>query len=404
MGHVVDGEEVADRGRQARAPAGRLHRVPDHAEEGDAAARLAEHEVADVVAAGPGDAVGDEVVLDDRLAVARVAGAARVARRRARARRSGAAVLGVGIEVEGVVAVDQHELDREIVVVELVDPVHQRHLGRGDVLGAEVGGVRRVADQGQPVRALDDRVTRVQGGGQDGARPVGQDRRLLEHALVDVGQIAAPVGDVGALVAPVVRVHVPGAARRPHRRVEAERGDVEADRGGRVRDAAPGVRADLGVPGGEARLHDRRLDDPEALDARGAGDAHDRLLAAGALERRVRHEAAQCRAVERVGAEPRRASLDRGARGQVLRQPLPQPIALRRAAGGLRERGRRDRRCGDEGGEEEAYGAGHRGNVRQRRTTNGRFMENRPFDAGDVPPPGGAPAAAGGVTSAGGCG
>ena len=46
--HVVDGVEVADRRRDARAAA-RLVRAADDAEVGDAAARLAEREVADVV-------------------------------------------------------------------------------------------------------------------------------------------------------------------------------------------------------------------------------------------------------------------------------------------------------------------------------------------------------------------
>ena len=49
---------------------------------------------------------------------------------------------------------DQLEPDAHVVLVDLVDPVHERDLGRRHVRrAAEVVGVARVGDQGEPVRA-----------------------------------------------------------------------------------------------------------------------------------------------------------------------------------------------------------------------------------------------------------
>ena len=60
------------------------------------------------------------------------------------------------VEVEQVVVRDQLHADREVVLVDLGDAVHQRDLGRRDVRrAAVVRGVAGVGDHRQPVRAED---------------------------------------------------------------------------------------------------------------------------------------------------------------------------------------------------------------------------------------------------------
>ena len=122
--HVVDGERVADRRIDSRA-APRLHCLA-HAEQGDAPAVAAEHEVSDVEVGGTREQTdGDLSVAKHRDRAGRLGEAGGSS-----AWPVGAAVLGGRREVQLVRVVDQDELDREVVVVELVDAVDQRHLGR----------------------------------------------------------------------------------------------------------------------------------------------------------------------------------------------------------------------------------------------------------------------------------
>jgi hypothetical protein len=55
----------------------------------------------------------------------------------------------------------------------------------------------------------------------------------------------------------VVGIDVPGPLWRPDRGVEAERGEIEAERGRWIVDAATLVGFDLRVLRGQARLHNR---------------------------------------------------------------------------------------------------------------------------------------------------
>ena len=220
--HVVDGEVVADRGGQAGAAA-RLVVVAD-AGAGDAAARVAHRDVADVVGARADD-------LADHVAVAVEHRAARVRRREAR-RRAARAVGLVGerdrVEVELVVVADQDHPDRRLVLVDLGDAVDQGDLGRGHVgAAAVVGGVARVRGQREPEGVQLD----LGPGERRGRLDLGCELLdlLLDEALV-VGEITGEVADVDAVVALVVRVDEVGALGRAHRRVEAEPGDVGADR------------------------------------------------------------------------------------------------------------------------------------------------------------------------------
>ena len=280
---VVDGEVVALRRGQTGAAAG-LAVTADHAEAGDAAAVHAEREVAHVVAGG-----ADELAEHDAVAVERGAGAAgelggREARSRA-ARTVGLGGLGGGVEVELVGVVDEHHPDREVVVVDLVHPVHQGDLLGEHVGGAEVVGVRRVGDQRQAVGPQ----AHLGAGGFGQARAEALDGVLVElgldQAAVTAGQVAVAVGEVDAVVAVPGRVDVPGGTvtRAADRGVEAHRREVEADRGGRVADGATGVGGQLGVAGGEAVLHHGDLVDAEVDEvAVGRGDGHDGTGAVGA--------------------------------------------------------------------------------------------------------------------------
>ena len=153
VGDVVDGEEVALGRGQAGAAAGLAVAADTGA--GHAAARVAEGEVADVVAGGADELAHDDAVAGQRRARARGQVGLREARSRA-ARPVGLDGLGGGVEVELRGVVDQHQLDGQVVAVDVVDPVHQRDLLGQHIRGAEVRRVRRVGDQRQAVGAQRD--------------------------------------------------------------------------------------------------------------------------------------------------------------------------------------------------------------------------------------------------------
>ena len=147
--HVVDGEEVADRGRKAGA-ARSLVLAPDDAEAGDASARLPEREVADVVVRRADDLADDDALPRCRAAEdlglrEAAGGAAGTVRRRGRA---------VVVQVEEVVVRNELHPDRQVVLVDLVDAVHQGDLGRRHVgRPAEERRVAGVGDHREPVGA-----------------------------------------------------------------------------------------------------------------------------------------------------------------------------------------------------------------------------------------------------------
>ncbi len=342
VGDVVDRHEVTLGLRQAGAATG-LAVTADDTEAGDTAAVDAQRDVADVVAVG-----ADEEAEGDPVAVEQAAGAAvvelveRVATRRpAGTVRSEGLRLGVDVELVGLV--DQQHPDREVVVVDLVDAVHQRHLLRQDVLGAEVARVRRVGDQREAERAAQDLVTLV---GLPGLR---RDVELVELLLVELGLDESllgcgkgrpEVGEVEAVVAVVGRVDEPGRPGAAHGGVEAHRRDVEADARARA-DGRAGVRRDLGVGGGQTGLHHRRVDDAE-VDERPVGGRHrdEHAGPAGLLGGRAVERGLQDGRVEGVGRIRARVDALRltGPRGQSARDRAPRRA---RVGGGGAEGGRR---------------------------------------------------------------
>ena len=129
--------------------------------------------------------------------------------------------LGRGVEVEPVGAVDQHHPDRQVVVVDLVDPVDQRGLLGQHVRGAEVRRVAGVGEEGEAVGpALDHLTGRLPGRGGD--RPGQRVEVRLDQRTLGGGQGGPQVAEVGRGAAPVERgVDVPGAGaprRRARRR------------------------------------------------------------------------------------------------------------------------------------------------------------------------------------------
>ncbi len=278
-----------------------------------------------------------ELAEDDPVPVqggAAAAGEVRGGEARSRPARSvGLGGLGGGVEVELVGLVDEHHPDRQVVVVDVVDPVHQGDLLGEHVGGAEVGRVRRVGDQREPVGAQAHlgagRLARVGRGVPEG----GLVELGLHEAALRCGHRAAEVGQVEAVVAVVRRVDVPRPLRAgpAHGRVEAGRRQVEADRGGRVGHAATGVRRDLGVGRRQPRLHDRRLGDRERHQlavGRGHPDRHRRR--ARSLARRVGEPVGQRLPVQRVALEgawgdPGRVSALRRPRLFRRRRPVAAP-------------------------------------------------------------------------------
>ena len=255
VSHVVDGVEVTHRRRDARAAAG-LVRAADDAEVRDAAAGLAEGEVADVVVRGADD-------LADHEAGARRAGAAGDLRlREARGRAAGAVRCGGGapvVEVEEVVVRDQGHPDRQVVFVDLVDPVDQRDLGRGHVRRpAHVGGVARVGDQREPVGAEDVAgrriLRRVVGPTRPGSSP--RPRRPGRRGDDVRVEVAVGVGDEVGVEVPVrvgLGSHVPGR--------EVLLGVGDRDRDGRAVAEAVAVERDV-VGGVVVAVVDRQLRRP----------------------------------------------------------------------------------------------------------------------------------------------
>ena len=175
---VVDGEEVALRLGQAGAAAA-LVVAADDAEAGDAAAVDAERDVADVVVGGADELAEHGAVPAERRDVAdvEVAGDGRSASCR-RASKHGAAPHGplAPVALASVsrlslsVSLISRSSDREVVVVDLVDPVDQRDLLGEHVGGAEVGRVRRVRGQREAVESAASpasaRRRRAVGGGR----------------------------------------------------------------------------------------------------------------------------------------------------------------------------------------------------------------------------------------------
>ena len=211
MRHVVDGVEVTLGLRQPGATAG-LVLPADDAELRHATAVDTETDVPDVVVAGP-----DDLAEDGLVARQQGAGAARQLRRgEARGRAAGTVGLdglGVGVEVELVGLVDEDHVDAQVVVVDLVDPVHQGDLLRQDVRAPEVAGVGLVGQEREPVGALDDDATRpfADGRGALGGVELDLVQVGLDQLLLRRRQGGAEVGDVEAVVAVVGRVDVPEA-------------------------------------------------------------------------------------------------------------------------------------------------------------------------------------------------
>ena len=250
---VVDRVEVADRGRDARAAA-RLVRAADDAEVGDAATGLAEREMADVVVARADD-LADHVAGARRarapgdLSLGETGGRATRAVRRRR--------LAPRVQVQQVVVRDQLEPDAHVVFVDLVDPVHECDLGRGHVRrAAEVVGVARVGDQGEPIRS---ELLADLGALRFAEARARHGLALDEHAVrvLRVARVVARIGRRRA--ADVERVDVPRAVGRAHRGVEAERRQVGVDRRRLVGEPEPAVGLDSGMPCRETRRHYRRL-------------------------------------------------------------------------------------------------------------------------------------------------
>ena len=283
VGDVVDRVEVTDRVRETGATR-RLVDTADDAGEGDAAAVVAQRDVADVVVGRADQLAQDDLVARQRAHVTvgqlaldvvggvGVQGVAGV--RAARTVRPGRLLDGVEIELLG--PVDEHHPDRQVVVVDLVDAGHQGDLLGQHVLGAEVVGVRRVAQQRQPVDPLHHRgagrrrcrrTLRLDGPRDGGQLPFDRRARGLRKAAAVVDEV------LGGAALVVRRVDEPGvlAVGATHRRVEAHGGDVEGDGRAAVveRHTRPGLQ--LAVRSCELRLHHRGALDGEAFGVAGRG-------------------------------------------------------------------------------------------------------------------------------------
>ena len=202
-----------------------LVRAADDAEVRDAAARLAEREVPDVVVRRADDLADHEA----RSGGARAARDLRLREAGGRAARTVGRRRGVPrVEVEEVVVRDQLHPDREVVLVDLADPVHQRDLRGGDVRNAVVRRVPRVGDHGEPVEP--EHVT---------------GRRIDGRVVVADDLVARERGGVAVRGLDRVRLEVPGGigdeadvegARRVGGRVQRPRGKAPGRIGDRDRD------------------------------------------------------------------------------------------------------------------------------------------------------------------------
>ena len=295
--------------------------------------------MADVVVRGADDLAEHDPVPAERAAG--TAGQLRSGEARSRAARPVRADrVGVRVQVGLVGVVDQHEPDRGLVLVDLVDAVHQRDLGRGHIRGAaEVRRVRLVGDEREPVRAQ-----HVTGGRTAAVRREldGRRRDLLVVAFLELErpvrvlrQVARVVDDVGVVVRLARRVDVPVALRRADRGVEAERADVRANRRGGIVEPATAVGADLGMGTREPRLHDRRVLEREALrEAARAGQGEDErrvLRSRRALAWRLSQQRRDRVLVELVGTKLLRLGVGAARRGLRRRRPHGEGRALVRA-------------------------------------------------------------------------
>ena len=175
----VDRPDVA-RGRVDTGAAASLAVQADGAQLCDAAAVATQRKVANVEVARACQQAGNDAVAVEAAAAA--AGHLCCAEAgRAATGPVGAGGLGDGVQVQRVGGGDQHHADRQVVFIDLVHARHQRDLGGRDVGCTVEGGVGRVGDQREPVRAQL---------GADG----GVQRHALWHDLV-VG------GDAGLAVA-----------------------------------------------------------------------------------------------------------------------------------------------------------------------------------------------------------
>ena len=254
VGDVVDGEEVAGRSRETRATGG-LGRAADDAELGNSAAGLPEPTVAEVVVAraddlADDDAVTPEIRAPDGLGHGETAHCAAGPVRRDR--------LGIRVEIEEIVVRDQLQPDREVVVVNVRDTVHQGDLRGGHVpWPAVVRRVGRVADQRGAIRPQE--VARRGELGHLDRQPGGLDHGVVVRVPGVLGIPDEVAGVDARRAGDVVRVDVPVAVCRADRGPEAERGQVSVDRRRQIRDASSAIGLDPGMAPGQAGRHDRRL-------------------------------------------------------------------------------------------------------------------------------------------------
>ena len=205
--------------------------------------------------------------------------------------------------------------------------------------GADEGRVRRVGEQRQPVGAQRDRRTRALAERRRARRgrshlcPGARRQRRLDQAALGRRQVGAGVGEVEAVVGAVGRVDVPGRPVAAHRGVHAGRGRVEPDRG-RALDGGAGPGPQLGMGGGQLRLHHRRRCHPERDQA--TGRVRDLDLPAGELL----EQRGAVQVVRRVGARADRARRARVGAGRGAR---PDRVGPGRWARRLRAPGRAGR-------------------------------------------------------------
>ena len=255
----------------------------------------------------------------------------------------------VRVEVQQVVVRDQLQPDRQVVLVDLVDAVHQRDLRGRDVRrAAEVGRVARIRDQGEPVCAelLADARSRA----APGERPVRGARLVLDERSVGALRLARVIARVEARVAlHEVRVDVPVASGRAHRGMEPEGRQVRVQRGARIGDPAAAVGVDARVTRGEAGRHDRRLLEREALELPvRSGEVENE--GARPCERRVLTRRSSEHRGESAGVQPQRADAQRVDRDLLalcyggLRSRRPERLRAVRIPHGNRRSGRASNR------------------------------------------------------------
>ena len=139
--------------------------------------------------------------------------------------------LGLGVEVQRLRLVDQHEAHTEVVAVKLVDPVDQRDLLRQHVLGAEEVGVGGVVDQSQPVRpqlhVARRRINFNVSLAEEVALQPSRHLRLDERRLP--GQVLGPRHGVHRGATPFVRRRHHPVPRAANGRVHPQRRHIDDD-------------------------------------------------------------------------------------------------------------------------------------------------------------------------------